>query len=41
MIANGLSADAVESTLAALINHRVVTPHPDGTVTALSLLLDD
>ena len=37
----GLSPDAVEATLAALINHRVVTPHPDGTVTPLSLLLDD
>ncbi|HEX6745701.1 MAG TPA: hypothetical protein VF092_00195 [Longimicrobium sp.] len=37
----GLSPDAVEATLAALINHRVVTPHPDGTVTPLSMLLDD
>lgn len=37
----GLSLDAVEATLAALVNHRVVTPHADGTMTPLSVLLDD
>ena len=37
----GLSPDAVEATLAALLHHRVVTAHPDGTVSPLSVLLDD
>lgn len=37
----GLSSDAVEATLAALLEHRVVTTHPDGTLSPLSVLLDD
>ena len=37
----GLSPAAAEATLAALLEHRVVTPHPDGSVSPLSVLLDD
>ena len=37
----GLSPDAAEATLAALVSHRVVTAHPDGSVSPLSVLLDD
>jgi len=37
----GLSPDAAEATLAALMQHRVVTAHPDGTVSPLSVLFDD
>lgn len=37
----GLSPDAAAATLAALLSHRVVTAHPDGTVSPLSVLLDD
>ena len=37
----GLSPDAVQATLAALLDHRVATAHPDGTVSPLSVLLDD
>jgi hypothetical protein len=37
----GLSPDAAEATLAALLGHRVATAHPDGTVSPLSVLLDD
>ena len=37
----GLSPDAVEATLAALLEHRVATTHPDGSVSPLSVLLDD
>jgi hypothetical protein len=37
----GLPPEAVEPVIAALVGHRVVTPHPDGTVTPLSVLLDD
>jgi hypothetical protein len=37
----GLSPAAAEATLAALLGHRVATAHPDGTVSPLSVLLDD
>ena len=37
----GLSQGAAEATLAALLGHRVATAHPDGTVSPLSVLLDD
>jgi hypothetical protein len=37
----GLSPDAAEATLAALMHHRVVTAHADGTMSPLSVLLDD
>jgi hypothetical protein len=37
----GLSPDATQATLAALLHHRVATAHPDGTVSPLSELLDD
>src|SRR3954469_14912613 len=37
----GLSEGAAEETLAALLGHRVATAHPDGTVSPLSVLLDD
>jgi hypothetical protein len=37
----GLSPDAAQATLAALLGHRVATAHPDGTVSPLSVLLDD
>jgi hypothetical protein len=37
----GLSEGAAQATLAALLDHRVATAHPDGTVSPLSVLLDD
>ena len=37
----GLSPDAVQATLAALLDHRVATAHADGSVSPLSVLLDD
>jgi hypothetical protein len=37
----GLAPDAAEAILAALVGHRVATAHPDGTVSPLSVLLDD
>lgn len=37
----GLSPEAAQATLAALLDHRVATAHPDGTVSPLSELLDD
>jgi hypothetical protein len=37
----GLSPDAVQATLAALLEHRVATAHADGSVSPLSVLLDD
>ncbi|HEU0052891.1 MAG TPA: hypothetical protein VFQ39_06925 [Longimicrobium sp.] len=37
----GLSAEAVEATLAALVAHRVAVRHPDGAVSPLSLLLEE
>ena len=37
----GLSDAAAEAILAALVGHRVATAHPDGTVSPLSVLLDD
>ena len=37
----GLAADAATAVLEALVGHRVVTAHADGTVSPLSVLLDD
>ena len=37
----GLSEDAVTATLSALVTQRVVTPHADGTVSPLAMLLDE
>jgi hypothetical protein len=37
----GLSHEAAASTVAALVAHRVVTTHPDGTVSPLSVLIDE
>jgi len=37
----GMPRDVVDSVMAELVGQRVVTPHGDGTVTPLSLLLDD
>jgi hypothetical protein len=37
----GLSPDAVSATLHALLTHRVAARNPDGTISALSALLDD
>jgi hypothetical protein len=37
----GLSGDAVAATISALVAHRVVTDHGDGTVSPLAVLLDD
>lgn len=37
----GLAPDAADAVLQALVGHRVVTAHADGTVSPLSVLIDD